>query len=261
LKESNIASEFHDGQIDVIFTEPSREQQMFTARAAFLRSTNILIGRNVSSLDTEVTAILANFSPPLDNGKRTIFDAFHDLHKVCVEAISREALASDLTHRGVPFDQRWRSLKILQHWVQHALQRDDAHDIICPLFVLDDLRKLEAHLIGSSSTSRILTSAYKSIALQLSQAFIMHLPFIGGTQAAQVTGLIDHEEVFDRVARLLATIVFLLVLGIGRAVDRSRSAIMPTRGGPGATFVRSAASSTAHSSAVRAGRSSWWAQA
>jgi hypothetical protein len=59
----------------------------------------------------------------------------------------------------------------------------------------------------------------------------MRLPVIGGTQAAEVTGLIEHEEVLARVARLLAAVVVLLVLGIGGAVDRSRRAIMPTRGG------------------------------
>jgi hypothetical protein len=57
----DMASEFYDGQIDVIFIEPSREQQMFTARAKLLQSSNILIGRNISPLGTEITAILENF--------------------------------------------------------------------------------------------------------------------------------------------------------------------------------------------------------
>jgi hypothetical protein len=109
---------------------------------------------------------------------------------------------------------------------------------------------LEPHILIET------TATWEGIAFQIRQAFIMRPPFIGGTQEANVTGLIDHEEVFDRVALLLATVVFLLVLGIGGAVDRSFSAIMPKRGGPGATFVRSAVSSTAKSSAVRAGSSS-----
>jgi hypothetical protein len=57
----DMASEFYDGQNDVIFIEPSREQQMFTARAELLQSSNILIGRNISPLDTEITAIPENF--------------------------------------------------------------------------------------------------------------------------------------------------------------------------------------------------------
>jgi hypothetical protein len=52
-----------------------------------------------------------------------------------------------------------------------------------------------------------------------------------------VTGLIDHEEVLDRVALLLAAVVVLLVLGIAGAVDRSLSTIMPKRGDRGIPFV------------------------
>ena len=118
-----------------------------------------------------------------------------------------------------------------------------------------EYKALEAHILVEA------TAVWQGIARQLSQAFIMRLPFRRGTQEAHVTGLIDHEEVLDRVALLFAAVVVLLFLWIGWPVDRSLSAIMPKRGGPGATFVRSAASSTASSSAVRAGRSSWDANA
>jgi hypothetical protein len=63
------------------------------------------------------------------------------------------------------------------------------------------------------------TAPWEGLAFQISQAFIMRLPFTGGTQEAHVTGLIDHEEIVDCVALLLATRVFLLVLGICGALD------------------------------------------
>jgi hypothetical protein len=85
-------------------------------------------------------------------------------------------------------------------------------------------KALEAHVLIE------ITPVRERTALQLRQAFIIGLPFIRGTQEADVAALIDHEEVFDRVALLLAAVVFLLVLGIGGAVDRSLSAIMPKRG-------------------------------
>lgn len=109
---------------------------------------------------------------------------------------------------------------------------------------------LEAHILIET------TAGWESIALQLSQAFITCLPFRGSTQEANMAGLIDHEEVFDRVAFLLATVEFLLVLGIGWAVDRALSTIMPKRGAKGRPSVRLAASITAKSSALRAGSSS-----
>ena len=86
-------------------------------------------------------------------------------------------------------------------------------------------KALEAHILIETTPVR------EGIALQLRQAFIIGLPFIRDTQEADVTALIDHEEVLDRVALLLAAVVFLLVLAIGGAMDRSLSAIMPKRGG------------------------------
>jgi hypothetical protein len=75
------------------------------------------------------------------------------------------------------------------------------------------------------------TAGWQGIACQLGHALISGLSFTGVAQAADVTGLGDHEEVFDRVALFLAAVVFLLFLGIGRAMDRSLRAIMPKRGG------------------------------
>ena len=116
-------------------------------------------------------------------------------------------------------------------------------------------KALEAHILVEA------TAVGQGIALQLSQAFIIRLPFIRGTQETNLTGLINYEEVFDRMAFLLAAVVVLLILWIGWAVDRSLRTIMPKRGDKGPPFARFAASITAKSSAVRAGRSSWRAKA
>jgi hypothetical protein len=57
------------------------------------------------------------------------------------------------------------------------------------------------------------TAGWQNITLQLRQAFFTGPPCIRGTQEADVTGLIDHQEVLDRVA-LLAAVIFWLVLGL-----------------------------------------------
>jgi hypothetical protein len=116
-------------------------------------------------------------------------------------------------------------------------------------------KALEAHILVEA------TAVWQCRALQLRQAFLMRLAFIGRAQEAELTRLLEHEEVFDRVARLLAAVVVLVVLGIGGAIDRSLSPIMPNRGAPGTSAVRFAASMTASSSAFRAGRSSCGAHA
>jgi hypothetical protein len=101
-----------------------------------------------------------------------------------------------------------------------------------------------------------ITSGRQAIALQLSQDFIVGLPFIGRTQEANLTGFINHQEVFDRMAFLFAAVVFLLVFWIGWAVDRSFRTIMPNRGDVGLSLVCLLVKSVANSAAVRAGSSS-----
>ena len=114
---------------------------------------------------------------------------------------------------------------------------------------------LKAHLVIER------TCGGPAIALQIRQACIVCLPFIGGTQEAHLTGLIDYEEVFDRVALLLATVILLLLLGIPRAMDGSRRTIMPTRGDVTPSFVCVLVRSIANSPAVRAGSRSCCAKA
>ena len=111
-------------------------------------------------------------------------------------------------------------------------------------------KALEAHILVE------VTPAWEGITSLLREASVMFLAFHGVTQEADVTGLIDDQQVFDRVTLLLAAVVVLLVLWIDGAVDGSLRAIMPKRGGIGTPSVRLATSITAKSSALRAGRSS-----
>src|SRR6266498_1616391 len=105
------------------------------------------------------------------------------------------------------------------------------------------------------------TAGWQGIACQLCNALIRGLSFTGVAQEAHVTGLVDHEEVFERVTLLLATIIVLLLFGIGRAVDRTFGTIMPKRGGVALPSVACVLNIAANSSAVRAGSSSWSAKA
>jgi len=102
---------------------------------------------------------------------------------------------------------------------------------------------------------------WQGIPRQLSQALIRCFAFIGVTQEAHLTRLSDHEEVFERVTLLRATVLFLLRFGIGRAVDRTFGAIMPKRGVVALPSVACVSNIAAHTAAVRAGGSSWSAKA
>jgi hypothetical protein len=113
---------------------------------------------------------------------------------------------------------------------------------------------LEAHSLIET------TARWPRITCQIRHALIMRSAFTGSTQEAHVTAFIDHEEVFERVAFLLATGVLLLVFRIGWTLDRSFGPLMPTRGEVEEPSVGCVASRAAKSSAVRAGSHAWAAR-
>jgi hypothetical protein len=82
---------------------------------------------------------------------------------------------------------------------------------------------------------------------------IRRFPFTGGAQITNVTSLLDQQEVFECVTLLLAAVIFLLFLGIFRALDGPLSTIVPKRGALEGVAVLWLVSSAANSSAVRAG--------
>ena len=105
------------------------------------------------------------------------------------------------------------------------------------------------------------TAGWPGIAGQFSTALIRGFPFTGVAQETHVTGLIDPEEVFARVAFLLATVTFLLLLRVVRTLDGPFSPIMKNREEGAEASVAGMVSIAAKSSAVRAGSSSWSARA
>ena len=105
------------------------------------------------------------------------------------------------------------------------------------------------------------TAGWQGIASQLCNALIRGFPFIGIAQEAHVTGLVDHEEVFERVASLLPTVILLQLLRVFRTLDGSFGPIMKKREEGAEASVGGVISIAAKSSAVRAGSNSWSAKA
>lgn len=102
---------------------------------------------------------------------------------------------------------------------------------------------------------------WQRIPSQFCQARIRGFAFIRMTPKAHGTGLVDHQEVFQRVTLLLPTVIFVLLFRIGRAVDWTFRAIMPQRGIVALPSVACVLNIAANAAAVRAGRRSWSATA
>jgi hypothetical protein len=71
---------------------------------------------------------------------------------------------------------------------------------------LDDRDVVQAESLESLILIQI-AARWQAISSQLCQALIRGFAFIGVAQEAHMTGLVDHEEVFERVTLLLATVI------------------------------------------------------
>src|SRR3546814_1179918 len=60
-----IASEFYDGQIECIFTDPPRENVLFAARSEFLAACFKRWGAKLAHLDTEVLDLAGTLRRPV----------------------------------------------------------------------------------------------------------------------------------------------------------------------------------------------------
>ncbi|MBI4443371.1 MAG: hypothetical protein HY649_08370 [Acidobacteria bacterium] len=154
----DVASEFYDGQIDIAFTAPSREQMLFNSRAEFVRKAQLLLGVPVMRLDGECAEILTGFRPPLDEDRRSIPTAIEDLWKVCVECVNRHAFVKHLEAQGIQIVPNLGSIKVLETWLENRIGAT-APSIMSPLFVLNDLRNNAAHLLSSGKSTEVLESA------------------------------------------------------------------------------------------------------
>jgi hypothetical protein len=94
-------------------------------------------------------------------------------------------------------------------------------------------------------------------ARQLRQALLRRFARRGMAQEAHGTHFMHHQEVLERGALFLATVILLRFLRGFRPGDGPCSTLMPTRGDVPPAVDCVAARSAANSSAVRAGRRSW----
>ena len=76
-----------------------------------------------------------------------------------------------------------------------------------------------------------------------------------------MTGLVDHEEVFERVASLLSTLILLRLLWVLRTLDGAFRPIMKNREAGAEASLGGVANMAVKSSAVRDGSNSWPATA
>ena len=148
--DHDVVSDFYFQQIEAEFTESDNEYQIFALKQEFEEKIFRLFKFRLSELNFDDLSI--EYKHPILNEKNQIFNAYVQLNKVLIESIQTKRLKDALIKTGVAADdiKNLGGLKLLEAFLKQVLAIEDASELVCPLFVLYDLRILGSHLKNST---------------------------------------------------------------------------------------------------------------
>ncbi|MCK1705220.1 hypothetical protein IVA86_28400 [Bradyrhizobium sp. 146] len=153
--DHDIGSEFYDGQIECIFTEPAKEQAVFALRSDFMEAAFKKFNIKIAHLDEEVLDLASSLNAPLTDTKKERERVADALNKVYVESFDNKALASIMKSLGGdPKDLG--TLKRLQAILEAIANGQDVATTMSPFFTLYDFRVASLHLTSIETAKQKL---------------------------------------------------------------------------------------------------------
>ncbi|MCK4823188.1 hypothetical protein KA005_45930 [bacterium] len=149
--DHSIGSEFYDGQIEVKFTEHSKEDSLFQKRSNFLEEYFKRFGEKLAHLDKEVYELAVSFNAPIVDTEKERRHVADTLNKIYIESFDNNALGRVLKEAGVD-PKSLGSLKRLQGVMELLTDAEKVSKTLSPFYVLYDLRVAYSHL-GSKEGS------------------------------------------------------------------------------------------------------------
>lgn len=155
--DHSLGSEFYDGQIECIFTDPSIEQLVFSARSEFLEACFYRFGAKLAHLDTEVLDIASGLVRPVHSGTKQRREISDSLNKVHLESLDNQQLERLISDLGISCEGTG-TLKRLQAILESIDDSSDVNEHMNPFYTLYDLRVASSHLKSEAGTKKILKS-------------------------------------------------------------------------------------------------------
>jgi hypothetical protein len=148
--DHSIGSEFYDGQIECVFTDLSKEDDLFKARSEFLESCFKKFGNKVAHLDGEVFGLSVSFNAPIVDTEKERRHVTDTLNKIYLESFDNKALGAVITSLdGDP--KSLGSIKRLQKVIELSCPALDIPTLMSPFYILYDLRVAYSHLGSEES--------------------------------------------------------------------------------------------------------------
>jgi hypothetical protein len=140
------------------FQDSDNESRLFALKNDFNKEIRKKYGVEITKLEIEQLA--EYYKPPIMEEREQVFSSFLSLNKYFIENLQIDALREILLENGLEKNDlkkdgnKLGGLKIFTLFIQHILKKENADELISPLFVLNDLRQLHGHLSDSSFEER-----------------------------------------------------------------------------------------------------------
>ena len=191
--DHSIGSEFYDGQIEVIFTDLSKENLLFKYRSYFLDAFFRRFGQKIAQLEREVYDFAIGFSGPVIDTEKERQHVADILNKIYIESFNKNALAKILRDLGGD-PANLGSLKRLQKILEYVADTEEVYELFSPFFVLYDLRVAYSHLGSEDGREGKISSVKQRLNLPPEADFTtIYNTLIGALAAA-----------FERLTKILA---------------------------------------------------------
>lgn len=164
--DHDVGSEFYLGQIGAVFTESSKEQNLFHLRSEYSEKCQREHNLKLNVYDLEVFKLITEVVRPVTWGEKEVRGVVEALNKIVVESLNIDGLKKGITAVKAGEDVKaLGGMKLLQKWLGLTAPTIDAASALCPFFVLYDFRIVVAHLIPLDSAAAKLTSCYERMGL------------------------------------------------------------------------------------------------
>lgn len=151
---NDIVSDYYYNQIEANFMTSDNEHKIFDLRNKFGEEIYKKFGFAITKFNFE--ELVSDYKHPIINERNQINLAYKKLHSMLNESLAVDEIKAALLKSGVA-DKEIKGLggiKLFQLFLEKVLTLSDAKDVVCPLFVLYDLRILGEHITGSDSEEK-----------------------------------------------------------------------------------------------------------
>lgn len=140
------------------FQSSDNETRLFSWKNDFTNETREKFGVELTKVDIE--QLSEYYKPPILEERDQIFSSYLSLNKYFIENLQEQSLREILIKCGLKKQdlqkdgKKLGSLKLFTLFISHGLKKENADEMVAPLYVLNDLRQLHGHLSDTSFEKR-----------------------------------------------------------------------------------------------------------